>query len=143
MVSHLVLIIWDDPDTRTLLQFALEQNGYDVLLANSFNEGFVLCNQNRPDLLMMPHYKIGLENGLDFCRKLRSDIAFGKLPIIIGFIDHTPREWRQAYEPAFVAGANACFGRVFDISDVIEQVRLLITDPTLTNLPDKQSLKFG
>lgn len=142
MTIQSVLVIWNDPDFKTLFQFTLERHGYEVFLANSFEQGLTVCRQNQPDLLIMPHYQIDLENGLDFCRKLRTDDVFGKLPIILGFIDHLPREWRQAYKPAFAAGANACFGRVFDISDVLEQVSLLLADPTLTHLPDRQSLNF-
>jgi hypothetical protein len=45
--------------------------------------------------------------------------------------------WEVAYQQVFNVGANACFGRVFDITNVLEQVRLLMADRSLTHLIDR------
>ena len=56
------------------------------------------------------------------------------MPIIMGWADIFPhgqnQGWEVGYQQAFDAGANACFGRVFDPTDVLEQVKQLMADRT-------------
>ena len=80
-VKH-ILIIEDDPDIVELLRFNLERESYRVTSATSGSEGWAQLKQERPDLLildlMLPEI-----SGFEVCRRLRRDVEFENLPVIM------------------------------------------------------------
>jgi two-component system alkaline phosphatase synthesis response regulator PhoP len=76
-----VLIIDDEVGLRNLLKFRLASFGYEVLLAEDGYAGLELAKESRPDLIildiMMPYF-----NGLEVCRKLKSDYATKDIPVV-------------------------------------------------------------
>jgi CheY-like chemotaxis protein len=69
-----ILIVEDDPDARELLSAVLEQQGANVLCADSVATAFTLLDGARPDVIIsdiaMPE-----EDGIAFIRRLRSHPA--------------------------------------------------------------------
>lgn len=51
--THLVLVIDDDPDARTLTARALRQEGCSVIEAGSGNEGLRLATERKPDVIVL------------------------------------------------------------------------------------------
>ena len=86
-----VLLIDDESDIRKTIGRRLEQEGFDVLLAASGEEGLRVAQEQQPDLvlldIMMPKMK-----GRDVCARLKSDPRTAHIPVIfltaLGLPDH-------------------------------------------------------
>ena len=77
-----ILVIEDEEDILALVHYNLVKAGYSVDLATSGEEGLKKALNTRPDLiildLMLP--KI---NGLEVCRRLRSDNSLAEVAIVM------------------------------------------------------------
>ena len=72
-----ILVIDPDPAIRGELRGAIEQDGYEVLEADSGQQGLELWAQHRPSLILL---EVGLPDitGFDVCREVRkSDLQVG------------------------------------------------------------------
>src|SRR5678815_5010784 len=80
--KHTVLVVDDDPDKLTLLQFALTRAGYDVRTASDGEEGLAAVASFQPDLvvsdIMMPSM-----NGYELARRIRENPQTRFIPIIL------------------------------------------------------------
>lgn len=65
-----IAVIEDEPNIRELLQYNLEQSGYDVISAEDGASGHALVLSERPDLILLD-LMLPEKNGLDLCRELR------------------------------------------------------------------------
>ena len=76
-----VLIIDDEVGLRNLLKFRLVSFGFDVLVAEDGYAGIEIAKTKKPDLIildiMMPYF-----NGIEVCKKLKSDYKTKEIPII-------------------------------------------------------------
>ena len=74
-----VLAIDDDRAITELLSIILRSHGFDVITANTSEDGLRLITENAPDVitldLMMPDL-----NGWEMCKKIR---AISKIPILV------------------------------------------------------------
>ncbi len=77
-----VLVIDDDPGSRTLLVHQLEGLGYAVTSASSGEEGLEVARQSKPDLvtldLLMPDM-----TGWEALRELKADPSLQDVPVVI------------------------------------------------------------
>ena len=76
-----ILIIDDEVGLRNLLKFRLVSFGFDCLVAEDGYAGIELAKTRQPDLvildIMMPYF-----NGIDVCKKLKSDYKTKHIPIV-------------------------------------------------------------
>lgn len=79
-MSQKILIVDDEQSIVTLLQFNLEQAGFEVISAYDGLEGMRLAKEEKPDLmildLMLPQL-----NGIEVCKQLRQDQI--QIPILM------------------------------------------------------------
>ncbi|EPX57190.1 hypothetical protein D187_006944 [Cystobacter fuscus DSM 2262] len=77
-----ILLIDDDPDLIEIYTELLEQMGQSVMSAPDGQTGLKLAREHQPDLIItdvcMPHM-----NGLELCRRLRTDARLRAIPRII------------------------------------------------------------
>ena len=77
-----VLIIDDDPSLQTVLEIALEQAGFEVVLAGNGEEGIAQIASERPDAvvsdLMMPHM-----DGVQLVREIHEHLQYENIPLIV------------------------------------------------------------
>jgi two-component system alkaline phosphatase synthesis response regulator PhoP len=77
-----ILVIEDEEDIASLIKLQAELAGYKVHLEADGLNGFMAVERERPDLIVLDIMLPGL-NGLDVCRKIRSNPDFNHIPIII------------------------------------------------------------
>lgn len=77
-----ILIIEDDPSAVRFAQYALEQEGYQVLTAGDGVEGLRMAQQEEPDLLVLDVMLPGMD-GFEVCHRLRTTASTAKLPILM------------------------------------------------------------
>ena len=77
-----VLVVDDSPTERHVLVELLTRNGYQVITAESGEEGIEKAKSELPDLVLMDVVMPGL-NGYQATRTLRRDEATKHIPIIV------------------------------------------------------------
>ena len=138
-----ILVIWEDIDHQNLFSYFLEELGYVVEIVRSCNEGLLVVRNNNPDLLIVPHSNQDRNDGFELCKQIRADPSIPRFPIIIGLVDELDLTPQQCIEQSYEVGANACFGRVFDTSDLAVLINTLLENPNLNKLADRQTMKFA
>lgn len=96
-----ILIVDDEPMTRSLLRLMLKRAGFDILEAEDGLEALEAVAQHQPDLLildvMMPNM-----DGITVCKTLRAQAETAVLPIILFSARTSP----EAVRTGLAAGAN-------------------------------------
>ena len=82
MEQATILIVEDDSDIKTLLEYNFQQAGYDVIIASDGEEGLVLAGECQPQLIILD-WMMPLMSGLELLRRLRGREATAQIPIIM------------------------------------------------------------
>ncbi len=77
-----VLVVDDSPTERFFLTDLLRKNGYEVITADSGEQGVALAKSEKPDLVLMDVVMPGL-NGFQATRQLSRDPVTQKIPVIM------------------------------------------------------------
>lgn len=77
-----ILVVEDEAPIQELLQFNLERNKYRVKVVDSGEEGLTTAQQFKPDLILLDIMLPGAD-GLEVCKKLKSDSKTERIPIIM------------------------------------------------------------
>ena len=77
-----ILVVDDSPTERHVLNELLTRNGYQVITAESGEEGIAKARSEMPDLILMDVVMPGL-NGYQATRTLTRDEATKSIPIIV------------------------------------------------------------
>lgn len=116
-----ILIIEDDPDIVSLLEYRLLAKDFEVITALDGGKGLELAKSENPDLITLD-INLPEVNGFTICSILKSDEAFRKIPIIVltardSFADSV---FDESVKP------EAYVTKPFDINELIEKIRSLI-----------------
>lgn len=76
-----ILIADDEPDILEIIQFNLQQEGYEVITAKNGDEAIEKAKKNEPDLIILDIMMPG-KNGLEVCNILRMMPAFKETLIV-------------------------------------------------------------
>jgi DNA-binding response OmpR family regulator len=79
-VAPKILTVEDERDVRLMLRLLLEDDGYEVVEAATYNEAMVAVHRGGIELLLVD-IKLPDRNGLDLCRTIRAE--GGTMPIIM------------------------------------------------------------
>lgn len=116
-----VLIVDDEQDLLTLLRFALEADGFEVLTASDGEKGLTLARLHLPDLmvldLMLPRM-----DGYKVCRALKRDERYRRIPIFILSASAGETDRRLALE----LGADEFHAKPYDTRALVARVRARI-----------------
>lgn len=114
----LILIAEDDEDILGLVEFRLQQEGYDVLPARDGKEALRLCVERLPALALLDVQMPKL-NGYELTQRLRANEATSNMPIIILTASVRDSEIARAFE----AGASDFLRKPFSPSELAARVR--------------------
>lgn len=107
--AYRVLVVDDDLTARILASHSLEQEGFEVLLADNGVVALQDFQDSQPDIVLMDVEMPGL-NGFDVCRQLRS-MPCGKLvPILMA----TGQDDIDSVREAYAAGATDFVSKPFN-----------------------------
>ncbi|MGH9660331.1 MAG: response regulator, partial [Bryobacteraceae bacterium] len=76
-----ILLVEDDPDLTTIVQYNLENRGFSVVTSQTGSGILELCRRHRPDLVILD-IMLPDADGLEICKLIRRDAAFGRIPVI-------------------------------------------------------------
>ena len=77
-----ILVIDDSPTELHLFQNMLTRNGFEVLVADSGEEGLRQAKSSRPDCILMDVVMPGM-NGFQATRRLTKDADTARIPVIM------------------------------------------------------------
>lgn len=80
-MAHLI-VIEDEIDLQSVLEYNLKQAGYSVTLAGKGQDGLRLAQQHIPDLILLDLMLPDI-SGIDVCRSLKSQPATKAIPVIM------------------------------------------------------------
>jgi len=82
MSKEKILVVEDDEDILELIQYNLLKEGYKVIAVTSGEDALTQENKGNPDLVILDLMLPGID-GLEVCRRLRSDPGSSRVPIIM------------------------------------------------------------
>jgi diguanylate cyclase (GGDEF)-like protein len=113
-----VLVVDDDVDIARFIEVNLRLEGFDVLVAHDGEEALAVIGESLPDLalldVMMPRL-----NGVELCRRLRSDPLTASLPVIM----LTAKSLSADKVVGLTAGADDYIIKPFDTLELVARVR--------------------
>jgi CheY-like chemotaxis protein len=118
---QVIVVADDDEDVRQLIQFRLTRAGYRVEAGKDGEEALSLIQSKQPALavldIMMPKL-----NGYEVTRAVRSDPAFGHMPVLL----LTASVQEGAATVGFEAGANDHMRKPFSPQELVVRVRSML-----------------
>ena len=82
MTIKKILVVDDSPTERHVLKVLLASNGYEVLTAESGEEGIAKAKSELPDLILMDVVMPG-QNGYQLTRSISRSPEYSAIPIIL------------------------------------------------------------
>ncbi|MCE1191200.1 MAG: response regulator [Acidovorax sp.] len=122
-MSQRILIIEDHADIRRLIRMTLEFEDHEIHEAVNADEGLAAVQQWRPQLLLLDVMMPGSMDGLELCRRVKSDPALGCPWVVL----LTARGQSQDIEAGMMAGADAYLLKPFSPLKLIETINSLGT----------------
>ena len=77
-----ILIADDEPNIVTALEFLLEHNGYEVLVARNGGAALKLVEEHKPDLVLLD-VMMPVKSGYEVCQRMRERADWRHIKIIM------------------------------------------------------------
>ena len=119
MIDKKILIIEDDDSIGELIEFNVRKNGYKSERVDSGEKALELLEKGGEfDLILLDLMLAGMD-GLDFCRILRADKTFGRIPVIM----LTARSEEADIVSGLEFGANDYITKLFSPRVLIARIK--------------------
>lgn len=112
-----ILLVDDDRVLSDILRAILEQEGYNVILANCVIAAMQAMRQQLPDLVILDIVLPGT-SGFTFCQQLKADATTKNIPVLLV----SGRRWKQLWQ----SGADEFLSKPFDPVKLLAAVRRLL-----------------
>ncbi|HTK86283.1 MAG TPA: response regulator transcription factor [Nitrospiraceae bacterium] len=121
-----ILIVEDDEDMVTLLQFLLEREGYQAVLAPDGRQARTLVDTLSPPRLVLLDVMLPYHNGFELVTYIRSKEPWRQVPIVMLTADSAERDIVRALD----AGASDYVVKPFNPKELMARLRrFLKTSP--------------
>ena len=116
-----LLIVEDDEDTSSFIQYVLENEGHIVRTASAAGEARQKLFDFAPDLIILDR---GLpdQNGLEFCRELRSHPPTANTPVLFVSSAKTAADVADGFK----AGGDDYVTKPFGFLELVARVESLL-----------------
>ena len=112
-----VLIADDELNIRNILDFTLQTEGFDVVVAENGEQALELALSEGPDLVILDVMMPGL-SGIETCARLKQDPRTSHIPVIL----LTAKSSREDRTAGTAAGADHYITKPFSPHTVIDRV---------------------
>jgi len=120
-MSHRVLIVDDDPSIVVALEFLMEQNGFEVLVARSGEEAIESISKFQPHLILLDIMLPGID-GFEVCEIVRLKPDWREIKVV--FL--TAKGSEEDIAKGMVLKADAYIVKPFTNTQVVETVNRLL-----------------
>jgi len=118
-----ILIVDDEPNIVVPLEFLMEQNNFEVKVAESGEQALEAIEDFKPDLILLDIMLPGMD-GYEVCQKVRQNPQLQQTKII--FLSAMARTIDIA--KGMGLSADSYITKPFSISDVVDNVKKLLGD---------------
>ena len=108
-------VVEDDQDIRQIIEYILEEEGYQVKLFPDVSSFHASINDNIPDLFLLD-VMLPDGNGLDLCKEIRTNDKIKDIPIIVMSAHAKLDNVYQQY------CANDFITKPFDLNDILMRI---------------------
>ena len=108
-----VLVIEDEEHIRSILEYNLNLDGFEVYLAEDGLKGLELASEKKPDMILLD-WKMPEMDGLGVLFKLKADERTKNIPVFMLTINKMPCHVRAAINE----GVDGYFAKPFDPTKV-------------------------
>ncbi len=115
-----ILIVDDEPNIIVPLEFLMEQNNYDVRVAETGEQALEIMPDYAPDLILLDIMLPGID-GYEVCQKIRKNPRFKHTKII--FLSAMARSIDVAKGMELAA---EYITKPFSTADVVEKIKMLL-----------------
>jgi two-component system, chemotaxis family, chemotaxis protein CheY len=119
-----ILIVDDDPVSVRLIEMIVARNGYGTAGASSAAEALAILDTGQPIEMVITDQNLGGPSGLELSAKLRADVRFHNLPVILctGVAD------RQTVVEAMGLGVHHFIVKPITPKVVMEKVNAVVAE---------------
>ncbi len=118
-VMKKIVLIEDDADLYSLIQYNLEKEGFTMAGAQTGRGAIELCRRERPDLIILD-IMLPDSDGLEICRSIRNHSELAPVPVI--FL--TARASETDRIVGLELGANDYIVKPFFIRELIARIKI-------------------
>lgn len=112
-----ILIVEDEPGITGFLKQGLEEDGYEVLIAETGDTGLQMALHDAPGLILLDWMLPGL-SGIEVCRAIREKGS--SVPILFLTAKDTVQETIEGLK----AGANDYIKKPFSFEELLERIKI-------------------
>lgn len=116
-----VLVIEDNKENLLLITYSLKQKGYEVISAETGEDGIAIAIKERPFFIIMDINLPGID-GIETTERIRKSERGGTIPIIA----ITAYAMRGDRERIMAAGCNGYFEKPLDPMTIVEEIHEII-----------------
>jgi CheY-like chemotaxis protein len=115
-----ILVVDDLPDNYILLQTVLEDEGYQVEIADNGYAALDQITSHPPDLVLLDVMMPGM-NGFEVTRRIRRNPSLPFIPILLvtGYTEPAPAD-------GFDAGADGFIRKPINFDDLLNRIRAIL-----------------
>ena len=121
MTAPIALVVDDDPDIRDVIEYMLEQAGFNVHLESDGESGLAAALELEPSVVLLDWMMPRL-SGVEVCRILRSKDQLAAVPVII----LTAKAQESEVEVGFIAGADDYIVKPFSPRHLVRRVQAAV-----------------
>ncbi|HEV8436194.1 MAG TPA: response regulator [Thermoanaerobaculia bacterium] len=124
MVGHRTVLVVEDNDMNMqLVEYLLEEGGYEIVKATSGEEALSLTRSDtqRPDLILMDIHLPGMD-GLSVVREMKSDERTNRIPIL-ALTAHAMRGDKDRF---LEAGCDGYISKPIDVKTFLTSIEQYI-----------------
>ena len=125
-----ILIVEDEEALHALLDYNLNQEGFDTTIISDGDEAMLAIEEDQPDLVLLDWMLPGL-SGIEICRRIRGRPELHDMPVIM----MTARGEEADRVRGLDTGADDYLAKPFSIPEMIARVRALLrrARPTISS----------
>ncbi|EME28473.1 [pt] two-component system, NarL family, response regulator [Galdieria sulphuraria] len=121
-MKYKLLVIDDELSIRQSLKKYLQEYNFEIILAKDVREAFSIINRNFPDLIIADIILPGI-NGYEFLKKIRKDIRFKLIPVILLSAKGMTEDRIKAYN----IGCNSYLVKPIDPEELLSIINNILT----------------
>jgi len=118
-----ILIVDDEPDLASTVEYRLKFADYQVVTASNGQEGLKQAESEKPDLILLDT-NMPVMNGHEMLERLRADGSLKHIPVIM----LTARCEPQDIAAASAHGVTNYVTKPFDFTDLMAKIQTVLKD---------------
>jgi two-component system phosphate regulon response regulator PhoB len=120
-MKNKILVIEDEPDIRTTLEYNLRKDGFDVIGVGSLGEARAAMNSSSFSMILLD-LMLPDGSGLDLCREIKGNKELSSTPIII----LTAKDDEVDKVVGFELGADDYVTKPFSVRELILRIKAVL-----------------